>query len=199
VIGSEEARELIHLARNALISTFRGTEFKPSTEVKEKYSQKMGAFVTLHSYPSGKLRGCVGIPYPVYPLWMAVVSSAISSAFKDPRFPPLREEDLKIIVIELSILTPPEEVPSDDLPRGVEVGKHGLIVDSGGIKGLLLPQVAEKYGWSSIEFLENTCLKAGLDRNCWKREDTKVYTFQALIFEEAEPWGKILRISSESR
>lgn len=196
MLNSEEAKELIHLGRNAVLSVFRGGKLIVPEPIKERYPYKRGVFTTLLTYPEKNLRGCIGVPYPQYPLWYAVIYSSVSAAFKDPRFPPLREEELGKIVWELSILTEPEEVPKELLLDGICVGRDGLIVDLHGIRGLLLPQVAPRYGWEPIDFLENTCLKAGLDRDCWKDPDAKVFRFESEIFEEVEPWGEVRRIEA---
>jgi uncharacterized protein (TIGR00296 family) len=193
VIGSEEAGDLIRIGRLTVKKAFEGKAYDPPKNLKEKFKDPCGVFVTIHTYPQKELRGCVGIPYPVLPLWKAVVQASLSSAFRDPRFQPLRREELERVTFELSLLTPPKEIAREQAPERITVGKHGLIVERQGIKGLLLPQVAERYGWTPEEFLENTCLKAGLPPDCWQREGTKIYTFEAEIFEEVEPWGKVLK------
>ena len=192
--GLDQAKELITVARKAVAEAFEGREFAPSKEIQEKYSQKQGVFVTILTYPQKELRGCIGVPYPALPLWQAVVYSALSSAFRDPRFQPLNRSELNGVIFELSILSVPEEINKEKLSEVIEIGIHGLIVEKGNLKGLLLPQVAVKYRWSPEEFVQNTCLKAGLSKDCWKERDVKIYRFSAEVFEEVKPWGEVLRI-----
>ncbi len=191
MLSSREAEELIKLGRKAVLSVFEGRDLEVPEDIKEKFSQKMGVFTTILTYPHKELRGCVGIPYPIYPLWYGVIHSSLSASFKDPRFPPLQKEEFDSVIWELSILTNPEEVPKKFLPQAVEVGKDGLMVEREGIRGLLLPQVPVRYGWSAEEFLEHTCLKAGLSKDCWKDPKVKVYKFRSEVFEEESPWGKV--------
>lgn len=129
----------------------------------------------------GELRGCIGFPYPVKPLVEAVQEASISSALQDFRFPPVKEEELSRIEIEISILTQPKEIEPDQ----IKVGIHGLIIRKGNHSGLLLPQVAMDYHWDSQTFLEQTCVKAGLAKTAWKK-DCQIYAFEAQIFSEAD-------------
>ncbi len=190
----KDAKTLIVLARKAIASALEGQATPRLSDQGEALSRKAGVFVTIRSYPDKQLRGCVGLPTPDLPLWEAVVHSALSSAFRDPRFSPIKREELNRMIIELSVLTPPKEVSKDSLPDAVKIGRDGLIIEWAGRKGLLLPQVAVEYGWSPEEFLSRTCEKAGLERDCWRWKDTRVFTFRAETFEEKEPWGEVLRI-----
>jgi AmmeMemoRadiSam system protein A len=108
---------------------------------------------------------------------------ARAAAFDDPRFPALEETDLDNVDVEISVLTPPRPISS---PDEIEVGVHGLIVEMGYNKGLLLPQVAVEWKWDSREFLEQTCLKAGLDASSWQDPDASIYVFSAEVFGERE-------------
>lgn len=127
------------------------------------------------------LRGCIGFPYPVKPLAEAVQEAAVGAALQDPRFPPLRAEELSALEIEISVLTPPKSLE----PSQVKVGVHGLIVSRGGRSGLLLPQVAMEYGWDAPTFLAQTCLKAGLPKDAW-RKDAELSAFEAQVFSESD-------------
>ncbi len=162
------------------------------TEVKEK----AGVFVTLNTHPDGMLRGCIGHPYPSSTLIEALIDSAISACSRDPRFPPLKKEELGNVVVEVTVLTPPEVIrvkkPSD-YAKMVEVGKHGLIVRKGWYQGLLLPQVAVEYEWDAEEFLSQTCRKAGLPLTAWIDSDTQISRFEGILFGEESPRGKITR------
>ena len=156
----------------------------PDISDYEIFNEKRGVFVTLTE--DGELRGCIGYPYPVLPLGEALHDAAVSAAVRDPRFMPVRENELAAIEFEVTILTPPELLTcgAADRPKNIEVGRHGLIIKDRGMSGLLLPQVATEYGWDAEEFLMHTCIKAGTDRDAWKRDDTALYTFEGQIFSE---------------
>ncbi|MEW5937822.1 MAG: TIGR00296 family protein [Candidatus Thermoplasmatota archaeon] len=166
----------------------------PHIQLTPRFSEKSGAFVTLDTYPGHELRGCIGYPEPYFPLREALLRAA-EGVVEDPRFPPLRKEELDHIVVEVSILTPPEliQAPNDELPRHIQIGRDGLIVERGGFRGLLLPQVAVEYNWAPEEFLEHTCMKASLPPDAWRLPGTKFYRFGAEVFGEKEPRGKVER------
>lgn len=199
VFSDEEGEYLVKLARKVLETVVRtGKKLDIPSEAKEKLKKNSGVFVTLETVtPRGKeLRGCIGRPYPDFPLIQATVDSAVDSALHDPRFSSVKPEELDNIVVEVSILTPPtliEAASVKDYPDQVEVGKDGLIIEHGWRKGLLLPQVAVEWKWDSQKFLEQTCWKAGLTPDMWMDDRTKIYKFQAEIFHELEPNGKIER------
>jgi len=160
------------------------------------FKNKGGVFVTLKTYPEDDLRGCIGYPEPVAPLREALIDSAISAATRDPRFSPVSPAELPGLVIEVSLLTPPEQIRASDpkeLPRSVKIGEDGLIVERGWAKGLLLPQVPVEWGWTAEEFLRQTCGKAGLPLEAWKDPKTCFFKFQAEVFSEEKPHGKIKR------
>ena len=168
----------------------------PQIEFPRKFEKKSGVFTTISTYPAHELRGCIGYPEPVLPLKDALVQSALSAAFSDPRFPPLREEELDNVLFEVSLLTPPEEIKVEkrvDLLKEVRIGVHGLIAERGFYRGLLLPQVPVEWEWNVEEFLSQTCWKAGLPMDCWLDESTRIYRFTAEIFEEEKPNGNIRR------
>ena len=155
-----------------------------------------GVFVTLNSVHNGTktLRGCIGLPYPTTPLVQAVIEAALSAATQDPRFPPIALEELDQITFEVSVLTPPERVKVEkptEYPTKIKVGRDGLIIENSYRKGLLLPQVPVELDWNEEEFLCQTSMKAGLPPDAWLLKDTKIYMFQAIIFEEATPKGQI--------
>lgn len=184
----------VKTARKIIESKIRN-ESLPDIEYPEKFDRKMGVFVTLNKYPSENLRGCIGYPEPVLPLKEALKKSA-RSATEDPRFPVLREDELDSIIIEVTLLTPPEKVKFDspgELPKKIECGKDGLIVSQGPWQGLLLPQVAVDNNWDEEEFLSYTCRKAGLSLDTWKEGKCTVKKFQGEIFKETEPRGKIVK------
>jgi len=177
MLNDKERKELLRIAREA-IETYLEEKRKLSPELTGPFAEFKGVFVTLKK--GKELRGCIGIVEPIYPLGSAVVKAAISSAFEDPRFYPLRKDEFEGLEIEISILTKPVEI---DDPLKIDVGKHGIIIERGWNKGLLLPQVPLEYGWGLEEYLRNGCAKAGLEPECW-RKGAKIYTFKAEVFSE---------------
>ena len=160
------------------------------------FEVESGAFVTLRK--GEDLRGCIGRPRPTQSLLEALRSAAVEAATDDPRFPPVRTEELPEITVEVSLLTPPETLETVD-PEVVTVGQDGLIVRHEGRSGLLLPQVPVDQGWDAEEFLRATCGKAGLPEDCWQRPDTMVDRFQAQVFAETEPMGTVEPKADHSR
>ncbi len=194
-ISKEDAKKLINLARNAIKGHLKGEEVKIEEELKEKFPEKMGVFTTLYTYPEKFLRGCIGNPYPTNPIWENVIISSIEAAFEDPRFLPIKDEkELSKITVEITILTEPEllKVSPEEYKKHIKIGKTGLMVKKGLFRGLLLPQVAEEYGFDEEKFLSETCLKAGLNPEDWKKRETEVYTFEGLKIKELKPEGEIL-------
>ncbi|MBW2988157.1 TIGR00296 family protein [Candidatus Woesearchaeota archaeon] len=184
MISSKDGELLVRLARETIVAHFSGKQVDIA-EYRERFNEKRGCFVTLTK--RGALRGCIGYPLPIYPLWQGIMKAAIAAAFQDPRFPSLKEEELEDIEVEVSVLTQPQLIRVNDpkdYPKAITIGKHGLIIELGWNSGLLLPQVATEYNWSPEEFLENLCLKAGLRPGCWKEPGAKVYSFEALVFSE---------------
>jgi len=180
MLTDEERRYLLTLARNALVCYFKGETFTPPSpplEYKNLY-EKRGAFVTLTK--KGRLRGCIGALEGDKPLYQLIPELVLSSAFQDPRFPPLSVEELPEIKIEISILSP----LYPGRPEEVEVGKHGIYIVREFNRGVLLPQVATEYNQTREEFLRQGCLKAGLPEDCYKDPKTKLYLFTAEVFEE---------------
>jgi AmmeMemoRadiSam system protein A len=177
---SETDRErLLALARRALEARVR-RDPAPPVEHGGGLDVPMGAFVSVHC--RGELRGCLGRLETDRPVAENVVHLAAVVSDSDPRFAPLRPGELADVDIEISALTPEQEV--HDVSE-IEVGRHGLIVEQGHRRGLLLPQVATEYNWDRETFLEHTCLKAGLPRDAW-RHGARIYTFEAQVFGEAD-------------
>ncbi len=187
----KEGELAVRLAREAVEQYVRERKVLKK-ELEGKFAEKRGVFTTLNKH--GMLRGCIGFPYPVKRLDEAIIDSAISAAVKDPRFPPVGDDELQDIVVEVTVLTPPQRLEAKPLERSkyVKVGKDGLMVKKGMFSGLLLPQVAVEHNFDEEEFLTQTCLKAGLPPDCWLEEDTEVYVFQGQIFEETEPYGRVV-------
>lgn len=191
----KDGEYLIKLARSAIKEYMqRGTILRP-TPASPVFLEKKGVFVTLETYPEMELRGCIGYVRAIKEIIRAVPECAINSAFGDPRFPELSADELEHIVIEISILTEPVLIivrePKEYL-NNIKVGVDGLIVEYEDYSGLLLPQVPIEWRWDEKEFLSHTCEKAGLPPNIWLQRKINVYKFQAQIFSETEPNGKVI-------
>ncbi|HSV42608.1 MAG TPA: TIGR00296 family protein [Methanomassiliicoccales archaeon] len=189
-----EGQTAVRVARHAVEVEVRG-DGGGDLDLPGSFLEKRGVFVTLETYPARDLRGCIGYPEPIYPLGVALVRAA-EAACHDPRFSSLHRSELDKIVVEVSILTVPEEYKVKDrkeLVGLVRIGTDGLIIERGSYRGLLLPQVAVEWGWDATTFLEQTCAKAGLTPDRWLDNSCRVYHFQAEIFTEESPNGKIVR------
>ena len=183
LLTEEEGKLAVAAARAYMEAAVTHTEAK-QFDFPEIFSENRGVFVTLTQ--AGELRGCIGFPYPTYPLGEAIREAAGASATQDPRFYPVREAELFEIRVEVTILTPPEvlDCPAEDRPNHIEIGRHGLIAELGSRSGLLLPQVAEEYHWDAEEFLSQTCVKAGMYHGTWEDDDCIIKTFEGQIFTE---------------
>ncbi len=195
-ITAEQGAYLVSLARRAIEGYFAtGRRIQPDKS-GGALSEKRGVFVTLQSYPARELRGCIGYPLPIKELASAIVDSALSAAFEDPRFPPLEKAELQKAVIEVSVLTVPEEIKvkaTGDYPKKIKIGRDGLIINYGYASGLLLPQVPIEWNWDENEFLSSLCEKAGLPGQMWRSPSVKIQSFQASIFSEEKPGGKAVQ------
>lgn len=180
MLNEKQQKVLLGIARKTIEEYIR-TRKMPELKVEDPLlKEKRGVFVTLHR--RGMLRGCIGYIMPLEELYKAVSKMAIESSTGDPRFPPVRTEELDEIEIEISVLTVPERIKSVD---EIEMGKHGVIVKKGYQQGVFLPQVATETGWSKEEFLNRLCYdKAHLPEDAWKDKDTEIYTFSAQVFKE---------------
>jgi len=194
MLSLSDGEELVRLARKTVADYIKDTKLK----IKEtRFKEKRGVFVSIHTFPSSMLRGCIGYPYPIFQLGEAVQKASISAAFNDVRFQPLAENDLKKIVFEVSVLTQPKIInvnnPEEYLGK-IEKGNDGLIIEHGSCSGLLLPQVWEQIP-DKEEFLTTLCWKAGLTPDYWKDKDTKIYCFRVQAFAEKEPNSKVIQTS----
>lgn len=176
-LSQDEKRTLLDLARASIKARIMGESLPAVPDHTEELRRMTGAFVSLHR--RGMLRGCIGYVEAVKPLAHAVQDMALSAAFQDPRFEPLSVEELDDLDIEISVLTPFEEI-SD--PERIEVGHHGLMIRKGARSGLLLPQVPVQFGWDRMVFLSQTCQKAGLAPDAWQDQDAELYIFAADVF-----------------
>jgi len=176
--SSDERKLLLQIARESIFSFLAGQDISlpaPSPHLAEP----RGVFTTLYS--DRKLRGCVGFPAAVLPVYRAVMESARAAACEDPRFPPVRLEEARMIRISISVLSPLQPTSPDE----IEIGRHGLVVSQGLQRGLLLPQVPVEHGWSRVTFLEQTCLKAGLPPDAW-RNGARIEAFTAEVFGDPD-------------
>ena len=193
LLTKEEGDNAVHLARDTIEAFLdKGAVLSSSdVDLSDIFSEKRGVFVTLTK--QGMLRGCIGYPYPDSSLGGAIIGSSISAACKDPRFPPVNITEMDDIVVEVTVLTQPEliNVQPHELPEIIEIGKHGLIVKEGYHQGLLLPQVAPENDFDEVEFLNHTCLKAGLPADAWCM-GADVYWFEGQIFKETVPRGDVV-------
>jgi uncharacterized protein (TIGR00296 family) len=193
----DDGRFLVNLARTAIGEYLsKRREIDPPSDTPKRLLEKSGVFVTLNSTkPTHQLRGCIGYPFPTDSLAVATIRSAIEAATGDPRFDPIELAEFKErVVVELSVLTVPEELTAREpveRAKEIKIGQDGLIVGRGARRGLLLPQVAPEWNWDAEEFLSNCCLKAGLQPDAWLDKGTQVEKFQAIIFEETEPNGEV--------
>lgn len=187
-----QGEKLVKFARQSVSSYFSKQEIKPLEEFKEK----TGVFVTILTLKN-ELRGCIGFPESNIPLGEAIIKAARYAAFSDPRFIPLKQEELDKILFEVSILTKPELIEVKDpneYPKKIEIGKDGLIIETKPFKGLLLPHVAVEQKWNSEQFLNHTCLKASLLEETWKEGSCDIYKFQTEMFKEKTSNGPVIKL-----
>ncbi|MBN2381646.1 AmmeMemoRadiSam system protein A [bacterium] len=178
-----DKKSLLSLARTAIERSIK-RESAPEHDAQmmsPALQQHAGVFVTLHKQEH--LRGCIGTFTADRPLWEQVKRMARSAAFEDSRFSPVRAFELPELDLEISVLSPLQEIQSIEQ---IEVGKHGLYLTRGFHRGVLLPQVATEHGWDRLSFLEHTCLKAGLPPDAWQK-GTTIEIFSAVIFNEKDP------------
>jgi len=185
-LSEADRRSLLVLARRAIVSAVSLQKPIESIPQDEIFAEKRGVFVTLTL--RGRLRGCIGMVEAFEPLGESIARCAASAGLHDPRFPPVRPEELHELQIELSLLSPPEPI----LPQDIEIGKHGLLISQGSRRGLLLPQVAVEHKFSCEQFLDETCRKAGLAAKAWQEPETQISGFFCEVFSEEGTSGKPL-------
>jgi AmmeMemoRadiSam system protein A len=176
---SEDGLALLGIARRAIVSVVEENRLPDFLPSPSKFSVRRGTFVTL--YRNGKLRGCVGQVEDPDPLAEGVVRAAINAALHDPRFRPVAIEEIAILDIEVSVLSPLDRIA----PEAIVVGQHGVLVVRPPYRGILLPRVATERGWSGRRLVEETCIKAGLAGDAWRDHATQVFAFTAEVFSEA--------------
>jgi uncharacterized protein len=186
MLTEDERAVLLATAREAIRANLvGGTRVSVAAEDSSCLRLPGAAFVTLHV--GGELRGCIGHLEVQEPLLTVVARCAVAASSDDPRFAPISSEELPAARIEISVLGPLEQIED---PSDFQVGRHGLLVSQGRLRGLLLPQVAAGRHWDPATFLTQTCLKAGLEKDAW-RKGARVFRFEAEIFGEPEEAGRL--------
>ncbi len=175
----EEKRELIRIARQAIVLTLTGDRRPVKTTASGALLRPGGAFVTIRK--QGELRGCIGYIESPLPLAEVVAEVAVKAALDDPRFAPVSCREFEECTVEVSVLSPLRQIAAIE---GIRVGEHGLLIEHGYARGLLLPQVAREYGWDRETFLAYTARKAGLPWDAWKDPGTQIFVFSAEVIEE---------------
>jgi AmmeMemoRadiSam system protein A len=185
-LDPSDQRRLLDIARRAIEAAVRRSPDRglDGAAHSPALAEPAAAFVTLHE--RGGLRGCIGLMRFDVPLWINVHDAAAAAALDDPRFLPVTESELGAIEVEVSVLEPPVELPD---PAGFEAGRHGIVVERGMGRALLLPQVAAEMGWDAEQMLDAVCRKAGLSGSAWRDKETRLFVFESVCFGEREPAG----------
>jgi AmmeMemoRadiSam system protein A len=185
-LDSSDRSRLLAIARRAIEAVVRreaaGAHLDPEMGAfSAALTEPAAAFVTIHEH--GELRGCIGLMRFETPLWLNVREAAVAAALDDPRFLPVDESELPALELEVSVLEPPVELPN---PAGFAAGRHGIIVERGMRRGLLLPQVATEMGWDESRMLAAVCRKANLPPDSWRDPSTRLFIFESTCFGEAD-------------
>lgn len=178
-MNKKEQNQLLQLARETVCATVTGQPLPLLAKPAAALCSHSGCFVTIKQL--GQLRGCIGSFVSQQPLWQTVQEMAVSAATRDPRFYPMKPDDLADFSLEISVLSPLQQIQSIEQ---IQVGTHGLYLIKGHNHGVLLPQVAVEYGWDRDTFLRQTCRKAGLPDEAWQK-DAELYIFSAEVFGDA--------------
>jgi uncharacterized protein len=192
-LTDEEGRIAVKAARSVIDAESSGKHAEPS--LPDSFSQKSGVFVTVSWYPSGELRGCIGIPEPVFSLAEALPKAA-ASACHDPRFHDLTLREARGCTVEVTVLTTPVELKfkdKDEMLSQIELGRDGVIMEYMGRRALFLPQVAPEQGWNKQQMFDALSFKAGLNRDAWRKEGVRVWNFKGEAFSEKMPYGEVVR------
>jgi AmmeMemoRadiSam system protein A len=178
-LTAEDREQLLLIARRAIQEALPPDSSAPAKPLSARLLEPAGVFVSLHR--GGELRGCIGTFARDRPLHRAVREMAAAAAFEDPRFAPVRADEVDSIEIEISLLSDLRRTE----PQFVVPGLHGVSIVVGDRKGVFLPQVAVEAGWDRAVLLEQTCLKAGLPANAWSDPEAEVSVFMAEVFGDA--------------
>ncbi|MDD2308168.1 MAG: AmmeMemoRadiSam system protein A [Desulfuromonadaceae bacterium] len=178
LLTKKERKELLKIARETVVDYVTNRKVPAVTSTSPGLNLHSGCFVTIKE--KGELRGCIGNFVSDQPLYLLVQEMAVSAATSDPRFYPMKPEDLADFSLDISVLSPLKKA---DSVEEIKVGIHGIFIVKGSYRGVLLPQVATEYGWNRDQFLQHTCIKAGLPKDAWQGE-CDIYIFSAQVFGE---------------
>jgi len=179
-LSENDGKAILELARQAVVEAVCGDRLPEAIPKTGVFGQCCGVFVTLHI--GKRLRGCIGVIEPKEPLSESLVRCAGSAALMDPRFGPVQPDEIAGLEIEVSLLSPLQPIK----PEEIEIGKHGLLLEQGFHRGLLLPQVAVEHHLTREQFLQETCHKAGLPADAWKSPDARIHGFTCEIVSEGK-------------
>lgn len=182
-LSEADRRAALQLARIAVVDAVTHRKPIDSSPSQGIFAERRGVFVTLHVH--SRLQGCIGVIEAKEPLGEAIVHCAASAALQDPRFAPMKAEQLDGLSIEISLLSAMELIA----PESIEIGHHGLFVNLHAQRGLLLPQVAVEHRLTREQFLEETCRKAGLAREAWRDPEARLFGFTCEVFAESSHLG----------
>jgi AmmeMemoRadiSam system protein A len=178
-LSEADRRSALQLARTAVMEAVCRRKLPDHIPKEGVFADRRGVFVTLHV--GGRLQGCIGVVEAHEPLGEAIVRCAASAALEDPRFAPMRTEQLDSLSIEISLLSSPAPIA----PDAIEIGRHGLLIALHAQRGLLLPQVAVEHQLTREQFLEETCRKAGLRSQAWRDPEARLSGFTCEVFSES--------------
>jgi AmmeMemoRadiSam system protein A len=182
-LSETDRHAALQLARTAVVDAVTHRKPIDSFPSQGVFAERRGVFVTLHIH--NRLQGCIGVIEAKEPLGEALVHCAASAALEDPRFAPMKAEQLSELSIEISLLSAMEPIA----PEAIEIGRHGLFVRLHAQRGLLLPQVAVEHRLTREQFLEETCRKAGLPREAWRDPEARLFGFTCEVFAESSHIG----------
>jgi AmmeMemoRadiSam system protein A len=187
ILEADERKELLRIARATVKEYLSSGRMPPGAPHRPSLVAPAAVFVSFHEVGRAEgegLRGCIGTTNETQPIYKAVQEMAVAAASRDPRFPPLKLDELLRMGIEISVLGPRTPVRT---PEEVTIGEHGLVVANraqAAQRGLLLPKVAVEHGWSAADLFAFTCEKAGLPRSFWESPDAVIERFTAQVFDE---------------
>jgi AmmeMemoRadiSam system protein A len=179
LLTKKEQKELLKIARDTIVGFITSGKVPVVVTALPGLNLLSGCFVTIKQ--KGELRGCIGNFVSDQPLYQLVQEMAVSAATRDPRFYPMKANDLADFSLDISVLSPLVQTASVE---EIQVGVHGIYIVKGSYRGVLLPQVATEYGWNRDQFLQHTCIKAGLSEDAWQEAGCEIYIFSAQVFRE---------------
>lgn len=194
-LDTTSQRQLLSIARRAIeAAVCRSVPVEPATgPLSPALTTPAAAFVTIHE--RDELRGCIGLMRYDVPLWLNVRDAAVAAALDDPRFLPVGEAELPALELEVSVLEPPIAIGD---PAAFVAGRHGIVVERGAHRALLLPQVATEQGWDEAAMLSAVCRKANLPADAWRDPSTRLFVFESRCFGERDLRGSDFAEPAES-